>query len=82
MMENFRYYKKTENGWKETYNTNDVFEIHSRLMSELIQKKLHKVKYIRSFSDRSNKDGTRTITVRYHDDYLNQDYKGIYIIRM
>lgn len=45
--------------------TFDAARIHEHLMHDLIAKKLHACRYITGIKDRTNYDGTRTITVTY-----------------
>lgn len=42
--------------------------VHYMLMHDLIAKKLHNASCIKSIKDRTNYDGTRTITVTYDDN--------------
>lgn len=58
----------------ETY-TNPYF-IYESLARELIAKKLLHCEWIKSIKDRTNYDGTRTITVTY-----NNDTRAIYTIK-
>ena len=49
----------------DCYGTEDINEVHEKLMLDLIAKKLHKCTYITRITDRCNYDGTRTIEVYY-----------------
>ena len=63
--------RKNGRAWINTdYYTNDSYTIHTRLMQDLILKKLHAGTAIKSIKDRNNYDETRTITVTY-DNYRN-----------
>jgi hypothetical protein len=61
------------------YNTNrvvtDPSEIYEKLAKDLLHKKIHKCTYISKISERSNYDGTRTITVTY-----DNGVRTIYVI--
>ena len=69
------YFYTSENNRHECYRTEDVNEVHERLMHDLIAKKLHGCTYITRITDRSNYDGTRTIEV-YYDNCT----KCVYIV--
>lgn len=47
----------------------DKATIHESLMKELIAKKLHQCRWIKSIRDSCNYDGTRDITVTYDNGF-------------
>ena len=76
MNEKMTTYTKDGRAWTVARIETDATEIYKSLSADLIHKKLHKCKYIRSVADRSNYDGTRTVTVYYIDDV-----KRVYIVK-
>lgn len=56
-------------------NTINERKIYKSLASDLLAKKVHKCTYINRICDRSNYDGTRTITV-----YYDNGTKSVYIV--
>ena len=64
--------RKNGRAWIDTdFYTTDSYTIHTRLMQDLILKKLHNGSAIKTITDRNNYDGTRTITVTYDNGYRN-----------
>ena len=56
--------------------TNDVTTIYESLARDLVAKKLQACNWITSIKDRTNYDGTRTITVTY-----NNGCRALYTIK-
>lgn len=57
--------EKINGKYQEIRRVTDPAEVEHDLMHDLIAKKLHSCTYIKSIKDRTNYDGTRTITVTY-----------------
>lgn len=60
--------EKNNGKYQEIRRVTDPAEVEHDLMHDLIAKKLHACTYIRSIKDRTNYDGTRTITITYTND--------------
>ena len=68
-------YKKVGSKWEQTYRTTDELEIYKDFANALLCKKIHKCTYIASIKDRTNYDGTRTVTV-----YYDNGTKAVFIV--
>ena len=62
--------------WETTHSTDNATEVYESLAHDLHAKYICKAAYIRRITDRSNYDGTRTVTVTY-----DNDCRSTYIIR-
>lgn len=68
--------KKVDKKWIESFKETDENKIWESLAKDLIAKKIHKAKWIKSIHDGSNYDGTRNITV-----YYDNNVRAIYTIK-
>ena len=81
MLETMRIEEKVGRNWEFVRAVNSEMdggreEIYHSLMHDMIAKKLHQCTYIKSIKDRSNYDGTRTITVTY-----DNSVRRVYVIK-
>ena len=70
-------YAKEDNTWIETFKETDVAAVEHWLLNDLIAKKMHKCKYIKSIKEHCNYDGTRTFTI-----YYDNNVKNVYTVEM
>lgn len=68
-------YKKENNKWVKTYETDNLEIIYTSLANELIAKKINQCTYIKSIKRIPMYDGTQKIVI-----YQNNDIKTIYHI--
>ena len=77
-METMTIEVKRGNKYQESCQYTEVLNrdyIHERLANDLLHHYVHKARYITRISDRSNYDGTRTVTVNY-----DNDTRAVYVI--
>ncbi len=63
---------KNGNKWEQTFKETNEERINKSLLNDIIAKKMHKCTYIKSISERTNYDGTRTFKVYYDNNCMNE----------
>ncbi len=74
-MERATIYTKNGSKWEECRTITDKAEVLEDLMKAMRAKYLHKAGWVKKITDRTNYDGTRTITV-----YYDNQTKAVFIV--
>lgn len=68
-------YKKDGSRWVEVFRETNAHQVNKDLMHDVINKKIHCCKYIKSIKYTPNYDGTSTYTV-----YYDNNTKSVYTV--
>ena len=76
MTERMEIQTKVDKKYVTDRTVTDKTEIYEQLAKDLLHKKIHGCTYIKSIKDRTNYDGTRTVTATY-----DNGVRRIYVIK-
>ena len=66
-------YIKNGSKWEESFSTTDQKAVYQLLAQAMVRRYVHKAAGILRVLDRSNYDGTRTVTI-YYDNNCKSEY--------